>query len=296
MAPLKPRALETHFSVSSPPSQISEDIRLLVLDVDGTIAGSSNDVRQPVVEALQAVRDRGISVAIATGRMYCSALRFHRAIGSQLPLIAYNGAWIQDPQTDEIHQHLHLSPEDALALLDYFEQTELRSRVGVHFYSQDRLYVREIVADTESYARRSDVEPIAVGDLRHILDSPLTKILAMATDTQLMDEIRQTLQQRYSRDRLYLTQSSSIFFEATHPQVNKGSAVRFLAEDLLGLKAEQVMAIGDNFNDAEMLAYAGMGVAMGDAPEPVRAIAQWTAPEVEQDGVVVALERFLLQP
>jgi Cof subfamily protein (haloacid dehalogenase superfamily) len=273
---------------------MTKNIRLLVLDVDGTIAGFSNEVRQPIIEALQAVGDRGISVAIATGRMYRSALRFHAAVGSQVPLIAYNGAWIQDPKTDEVHQQLHVSSEDALVLLDYFEQPELRSRIGVHFYSQDQLYVREIVTQTESYAQRSGVEPIAVGDLRQILDYPLTKVLAMGTDPQLMLQINQTLQERYARDRLYLTQSTALFFEATHPDVNKGAAVRFLAEELLGLEAEQVMAIGDNFNDVEMLTYAGVGVAMGNAPEPVCAIAKWIAPEVEQDGVAAAIGQFLL--
>jgi Cof subfamily protein (haloacid dehalogenase superfamily) len=269
-------------------------IRLLVLDVDGTIAGSSNAVSQAVIEAIRAARGQGIQVAIATGRMYRSALRFHRAVESQLPLLVYNGAWIQDPFTNEIHQQLNVSPEDALELLDYFEQTELRSQVGVHFYSNDRLYVREIAADTESYARRSGIEPMAVGDLRQILDYPLTKVLALGRDPQLMARVTQSLKERYKSDRLYLTQSSAIFFEATHPQVNKGAAVRFLAEELLGLRAENVMAIGDNFNDLEMLSYAGLGIAMGDAPEPVKAIAQWVAPNVEQDGAAVAIQKFLL--
>ncbi|MDY6785099.1 MAG: Cof-type HAD-IIB family hydrolase [Cyanobacteriota bacterium] len=272
---------------------MTNNIRLLVLDVDGTIAGVSNEVRQPVIEALQAVRDRGIAVAIATGRMYRSALRFHEAVGSQLPLIAYNGAWIQDPKTDKIHQQLQISSEDALELLDYFEQAELRSRISVHFYSQDRLYVREILDETQQYARRSGVEPIAVGDLRSILDYPLTKVLAMGSDPHLMLQISKTLQEKYSRDRLYLTQSTAMYFEATHPEVSKGAAVRFLTEEILGLEAQQVMAIGDNFNDAEMIAYAGIGVAMGNAPEPVRAMAKWTAPGVEEDGVAVALRRFL---
>lgn len=269
-------------------------IRLLVLDVDGTIAGASNAVSKPVVEAIRAAQQKGIQVAIATGRMYRSALRFHAAIESQLPSIVYNGAWVQDPLTDKIHQQFHVSPEDALTLLDYFEQTELRSQIGVHFYSGDRLYVREIVAETESYARRSGIEPIAVGDLRRILDYPLTKILALGRDPQLMTRITQSLKERYKRDRLYLTQSTSVFFEAIHPRANKGAAVRFLAEELLGLKAENVMAIGDNFNDAEMLDYAGLGVAMGDAPEAVKAIAQWVAPGVELDGAAVAIAKFLL--
>ena len=72
------------------------DIKLLVLDIDGTIAGLSNEIREPVKQAILAAQSRGVKVAVATGRMYRSALRFHSDIGSTLPLICYQGAWIQD--------------------------------------------------------------------------------------------------------------------------------------------------------------------------------------------------------
>jgi hydroxymethylpyrimidine pyrophosphatase-like HAD family hydrolase len=63
---------------------------------------------------------------------------------------------------------------------------------------------------------------------------------------------------------------------------------------MLGLESAQVMTLGDNFNDLEMLQYAGIGVAMGDAPDGVKAIADWVAPSVEADGVVAAIEKFVL--
>jgi hydroxymethylpyrimidine pyrophosphatase-like HAD family hydrolase len=85
-----------------------------------------------------------------------------------------------------------------------------------------------------------------------------------------------------------------MFFEITHPQANKGLAVQYLAETLLGLNAENVMAIGDNFNDLEMLKYAGIGIAMGNAPVAVQRIANWIAPSIEEDGVVTALTEFLV--
>jgi len=87
---------------------------------------------------------------------------------------------------------------------------------------------------------------------------------------------------------------SQLSVHATNPLVNKGEAVRYLAEDLLGLSAKNIMAIGDNFNDIEMLYYAGFGIAMGNAPLEVQAIAQWVAPSVEQDGVATAIEAFIL--
>ncbi|MEH2065534.1 MAG: Cof-type HAD-IIB family hydrolase [Nostoc sp.] len=273
---------------------VAKDIKLLVLDIDGTIAGESNTLNPAVKQAIFAAQARGIQVAIATGRMYGSALRFHQDIGSTLPLMAYQGAWIQDPITQKIHRHWVVSREIAHKLLDYFEQPELRSLLSVHFYINDQLYVRELTRETQIYAERSGVIPIPVGDLRQVLTNEPTKILALCDDTDVIDKLLGNLRRQYTPAELYLTKSVATFFEATNASVNKGTAVRYLAEELLGLQLANVMAIGDNFNDVEMLEYVGLGVAMGNAPTAVQAIAQWVAPSVEEDGVAVAIEKFLL--
>ncbi len=270
------------------------DIQLLVLDIDGTIAGRSNDIREPVKQAIRSARTKGIQVAIATGRMYCSALPFHEAVGSTLPLLAYQGAWIQDPATQQLYRHLPLSRTSAEQLLDYFESEALRSLLSVHFYINDQLYVREITNETKIYAQRANIQPQAVGDLRKVVASEPTKILALSDDTAIIDQLWGSLRQHYTPAELYLTKSVATFFEATHPAANKGAAVRYLAEELLGLEARNVMAIGDNFNDLEMLEYAGLGIAMGNAPAAVQEVAQWVAPSVEEDGAATAIEAFVL--
>lgn len=270
------------------------DIRLLALDIDGTIAGKSNDIREPVLEAIRAAQKKGVQVAIVTGRMFRSALRFHQQVGSTLPLIAYQGAWVQKPGSTEPDRHWSVPREQVLSLLDYFERPELRSLLSVHFYINDELYVREITPETAAYAERSGIQPIAVGDLRCTLPTEPTKVLALSDDIDLIDQLLGSLQAQYTPAELYLTKSVATFFEATNPAVNKGAAVRYLAEEVLGLTANNVMAIGDNFNDLEMIEYAGIGVAMGNAPEAVQAIAQWVAPSVEIDGAAAAIEEFVL--
>ncbi|MBW4519342.1 MAG: Cof-type HAD-IIB family hydrolase [Scytolyngbya sp. HA4215-MV1] len=273
----------------------ADDIRLLVLDIDGTISGRSNQVREPVKQAIRAAQAKGIQVAIATGRMYRSALRFHAEIGSRLPLMAYQGAWIQDPTNGTTHRHWSVPKPLVLQLLDDFEQPELRHLLSVHFYIDDQLVVREITEETRLYAERSGIEPIVVGDLRRTLTTEPTKVLALSDDSALITKLLGNLRQKYPPAELYLTTSVATFFEATHPLVSKGTAVRYLAEEILGWQAANVMAIGDNFNDVEMLEYAGIGVAMAESPEAVKAIAQWVAPSVETDGVAAAIEQFLLQ-
>lgn len=272
----------------------ANEIKLLVLDIDGTIAGTSNQISPKVKQAIQASQAKGVQVAIATGRMYRSALRFHQEVGSTLPLMAYQGAWIQDPATQKIHRHWSVERQTAIQLLDYFEQPELRSLLSVHFYINDCLYVREITPETKIYAERSGVEALAVGDLRLAMIDEPTKVLALSDDVAIVQNLLGSLRQKYTPAELYLTTSVATFFEATNPLVNKGTGVRYLAEELLGISAANVMTIGDNFNDLEMLEYAGIGVAMGNAPADVKAVASWVAPSVESDGAAAAIEEFLL--
>jgi Cof subfamily protein (haloacid dehalogenase superfamily) len=269
-------------------------IKLLIVDIDGTIAGKSNQVSTRVKQAIRAAQNRGIRVGIATGRMYKSALRFHQEIGADMPILAYQGAWIQDPATEVIHRHNPVPVKIARELIDYFEQPHLFDKLSVHVYRDDCLYVREINEDTELYIGRSGIGVIPVSDLRSLLTDRPTKILAMSEDVALIQELLQELRSRYSQSELHVTTSVPIFLETTQAGVNKGTAIDYVATDLLGISAENVLAIGDNYNDVEMLAYAGIGVAMGNAPIDVQSISDWVAPDIEADGVAVAIEKFIL--
>ena len=275
-------------------SSSTTEIKLLILDIDGTISGKSNEVSDRVKQAVRAAQAKGVRVGIATGRMYKSALRFHHEIGADFPLIAYQGAWIQDPDTGKTYRHLPLPVEAARELIDYFEQAHLFDKLSVHVYRDDRLYVREINPDTELYIGRSGIPAHPVGDLRTVLTDRPTKILAMSEDVELIDRLLVDLQQRYSKGELHITTSVPIFLEATNARVNKGAAIDYIAQELLGITAINVLAIGDNYNDVEMLDYAGIGVAMGNAPSDVQSRADWVAPDIEADGVAVAIEKFIL--
>ncbi|HIK44527.1 MAG TPA: HAD family phosphatase [Leptolyngbyaceae cyanobacterium M65_K2018_010] len=277
---------------------MTTDIRLLVLDIDGTLAGESNQISPRVLDRIRQVQQRGIAVAIATGRMYQSALRFHQTVGSTLPLMAYQGALIKCPHSQTLHRHTPLPRALALEILADLAPLEAQEQLSIHLYIDDQLHVRAIIDDTQAYAERSGIQPVAVGDLTTLMETnrgiETTKLLALSENTDLLSDILTQLAQRYATEELYLTRSVEYFVEATHPLANKGEAVRFLTEDLLDLKPGQVMAIGDNFNDLEMICYAGLGVAMGDAPAPVKQAADWVAPGVEAEGVAIALEEFLL--
>jgi len=273
-------------------------IKLLVLDIDGTINGSSNRVNMPVKQAVKAAQARGVKVAIATGRMYKSALRYHQEIGADCPLISYQGAFIKDPQTQKLVGHWSVEVPLALSLIANFAKFDFSDRLSVHLYMDDRLYMKEITPESAIYAERSGVEPIPVGDLSDFLranaDNPPTKILALTANPDPINQMFETLSKVYAPTELYLTKSQATFFEATNPVANKGTAVKYLAEQILGFNSSEVMTVGDNFNDVEMIQYAGIGVAMGNAPLGLQKLADWVAPDVEVDGVVTAIEKFIL--
>jgi Cof subfamily protein (haloacid dehalogenase superfamily) len=275
-------------------STSTAEIKLLIVDIDGTIAGKSNQVSTRVKQAIAAAQAQGVRVGIATGRMYKSALRFHHDIGADLPIMAYQGAWIQDPATGITHRHSPVPVEIAHELIDYFEQSHLLDKISIHIYRDDCLYVRKIDADTELYVGRSGIGVSAVADLRTVLTERPTKILAMSEDVELIDKLRLELLQRYTPAELHVTTSVPIFLETTQSGVNKATAIDYIATELLGIEPENILAIGDNYNDVEMIAYAGIGVAMGNAPADVQSIANWVAPDVDADGVAVAIEKFIL--
>ena len=270
-----------------------KNIKVLILDIDGTIAGKSNEVTSQVKEAIAKIKDQGIKVGLATGRMYCSALRFHQQIGADLPLIAYNGAWMQNPSSGEILLHQPLKQDVALQLLEYFRVRKQTTDLEVHLYFDDQLYVEEVTPRTEFYVERSGIGVNITDDFTTLLGNHPTKILALSDDSQFIGTLLTDLKQRYRPDSLYLTQSSPIYLEATNAGVNKGATVKYLVEKILGLSAENLMTMGDNFNDYAMLKYAGLGVAMGCAPKAVKEVADAVTSTVEENGVAKAIDRFL---
>lgn len=272
----------------------TQPIQLVILDIDGTLVGHSNELTPTVKAAVQRVKEWGIPITIATGRMYQSALRFYQELDLQLPLLAYQGAWIQTPQDPSVLYHKPVPLSLATGLLSLLDDPGFQDGLCIHLYINDRLYVEERGAmSSATYAQRSGVILHPMDNWRSVLTQEPTKLLILSSQAPLLQRIWDLFQAHYGQS-LYLTRSTEAFVEATHPHVNKGTAVTWLAQHL-GIPLGSVMAIGDNYNDLEMIQDVGWGVAMGNAPEAVKAVAQWVAPSVDADGVAVALDRVIEQ-
>ncbi|MBV5260718.1 HAD family phosphatase [Synechococcus moorigangaii CMS01] len=271
-----------------------QDIRLLVLDIDGTILGKSLDVSPAVLTAIEAVQRRGIRVAIATGRMFCSAKKYHQLIASDVPLIAYNGAWIQDPLAPKPQRQLSVPGAIAKDIIEYLATEPWQSKLHLHVYHGDQLYVKELNERVFAYQERTGCQAKLMADLQDILQYELTKILAVCHHEDLPAKLLPAVKSRYTQQQIHCVQSTEFYVEFTSPVATKGQALKILTEDILGLTAQNVMAIGDNYNDLEMIQYAGLGVAMGNAPVAVQAVADHVTSSIEKDGVAAAIAKFLL--
>ena len=269
------------------------NIRLLVLDIDGTIVGESNRVPESVIQAINLAQRRGVTVAIATGRSYRSSLEAYDSIGSTLPLICHEGALIREPNTRFVHRHWRLEVRIVKQMLDYLDRSSEGSRVSFYCFIEDDLYVWNLNGNALEHPDGSIMKPIVVNDLRQLLNQAPTKVMVLSDDYQVIARLRSQLRNTYSR--VQVTQTTSVtVLEALHPAANKGLAVSWMAEKVMALEARNVLAVGDALNDIEMLEYAGIGVAMGNAPPEVKAIADWVAPPIEEDGVARTIEKWIL--
>lgn len=274
-------------------SKRASDIRLLVLDLDGTIVDQSNCIRDSVAQAAALVQSRGVAVAIATGRRYQSSLPAYDFIGSTQPLICFEGGLIRDRNTGITHRHWPLEPQVIAQILDQTERLSLTGRLSVHFYIEDDLYVSNLNDASRIFFEGSTVVPIVMSDLRPLLDRAPTKVMILSDEVEIINYFSSYLENSTSRTRIREYKSITLL-EAFHPTANKRVAVKCVAEEIMALRPENVMAIGDDFSDIEMLEYAGIGVAMGNAPAVVKARADWVTSTIEEDGVARAIERWLL--
>jgi Cof subfamily protein (haloacid dehalogenase superfamily) len=281
-------------TVRTVPSETASDIRLLVLDLDGTIVDESNHIRDSVVQAVELVKGRGVAAAIATGRRYQSSLPAYDLIGSTLPLICYEGGLIRERSTGFTHRHWPLGPQVVAQILDHTERLSLNGRLSVHFHIQDDLYVSNLNDASRKFFEGSTVVPIVVSDMRPLLNRATTKVMVLSDDVEVITRLATQLKNSHSRTRVKEYKSIA-FLEAFHPTVNKRLAVSYLAEEIMELRPENVMAVGDDFTDIEMLQYSGVGVAMGNAPAPVKECADWVTTTIEEDGVARAIERWILR-
>jgi Cof subfamily protein (haloacid dehalogenase superfamily) len=264
-------------------------IRLVAVDLDDTLLDSSASVPSRVLDALTAARARGVFVTVATGRMRTSAAPYADLIGADAPFICYNGAMIVDPASGTVlaHHPIHLGVAREVLSLFRIMGWYIQS------YLNDKLLVRTLEDPrARAYAELARVPAIPLGDDLYFPSEAPTKLLAIAGEKDDLEDMARCTRACFGR-RLYAARSKARYLDIAAPEVNKGMGLAEVAR-ILGVPMNEVLAVGDSDNDAEMIAAAGVGVAMGNGSEKARTAADWIAPGNDEAGVAAALEKYVL--
>ncbi len=268
-------------------------IRLIALDLDGTLVGDDLMLRERTKAAIGAAIGRGVSVSIATGRMTTSALRFARELGIRDPIVGYQGALIRaipEPGDERLGRLLFHRPLAAAATR---EAIEWARSIGLdpHVNHLEQFVIRADDPRAEDYSAFLGGRAIVVDDLIAWVRRPVSKVIAVAEgpiDHAVLDVARARFEGRAA-----VTISHPRFLEFLQPGVSKGAAVGWLARRA-GVPLANVLAVGDQFNDLEMIAAVGHGAAMPHAPAPVRAAGRYIAPPLTDEGVAQLVEQLVL--
>lgn len=267
-------------------------IRLLALDIDGTLVGHDLALRPRTREAIVGAIRRGVHVSLATGRMATSARPFAEALGLTGPIIAYQGALVrQMPAPGErLGRLLFHRPLPAIVAREAIAWS-LANGFEPHINHLERFIIPAHDPKADDYSAFLGARAELVPDLARWIRHPITKVLAVAEEGRPV-ALMETARDRF-RGRAEVTVSHPQFIEFLAPGVSKGRAVRWLARRL-GVPLEQTLAIGDQYNDFEMIEAVGHGVAMPSSPAAVQAVARYVAPPLDDEGAAGIIEALVL--
>ena len=268
-------------------------IRLIALDIDGTIIGDDHEVAERTTAAVARAMELDVAVSLVTGRMVSSAMRFARDLGLTGPIVGYQGGLIRAmplPDSRRLGKLLMHTPLPAEAARAILEWTRARG-LDPHVNHLERFILRADDPKADDYSAFMGAQAELVPDLLQAIDHPVTKILAVG-EPPIPTEVAPLARAEFA-GRADVTISHPRFLEFVAPGVSKGRAIRWLARRLR-IPLGATLAIGDQWNDLEMLAEVGHGTAMPSAPAEVRAAARYIAAPLEDDGAARMIEDLVL--
>ena len=260
--------------------------KLIALDIDGTIRSNEHPLSKRTCLALETAREAGAIVTIVTGRMYLSALHVTADLHLQSPVATYQGAHIADPVTHEVLWHRPLTSQMLSDTLDFLD-------TGGHeilAHHRGHVYVERLSSWIEAYVERNHVRVQVVDSLHSLGEEGVTRLIVGGED-EVVGEVTAGLKGEFD-SRLQITRSLPYFCEVLHPDTGKDLALRRLCT-MLGVQREDTVAFGNGDEDAAMIAWAGLGVAMGDGSAAAIAAADEVAPPLADSGVAEVIERIM---
>ncbi len=266
--------------------------RMIAADLDYTLLDEESKISERNKKAIQEAVSRGVMFIIATGRMFKTSVAYMNdlKIDCDWPLINYHGALIKTSRSNKTIYHCPLENSQAVELIEEAHRKDCH----VSLFIGDNLYVREENEHTRYYRSLTNIDLQPVGDLAIFLKkrgvNP-TKLSIISWDGRI-DKIETELKEHYA-DELTILQSRPYFLEITDKKATKGQALRWLAGKM-GIAADEIIAFGDGYNDLDMVSYAGLGVAVGNAKQAVKDAASLITSAHNEDGVAEVIENYVL--
>lgn len=286
------------FATMSATSSVPGRIRLLALDADGTLVGPDGVVRPAVKEAVAMAQDRGLLVVVCTGRRYRTARPILEELDLDGPVVVHNGVVVKDARTGKTTEQ-HFLPDEFFAPV-----MEIMGDLGPPLVYVDRyfdgidLYAEPADRCHEFQAEYLDSNPNVVHEVESVAALPtgsVVMISSMADSESLLTlkgRIEGQFGDRVQTNYIMNTNYRGHILEVTRAGVSKWTALAKLCEGL-GIAPSEIAAIGDDTNDIEMIVNAGMGIAMGNAVDDVKRVADYETESNARDGVARAIERLL---
>lgn len=258
-------------------------IKLIVTDIDGTILKHNFEFNKEVKTCIHSLTQKGIKVVLATGRMHTATIHLAEELGLETPIISYQGGMIK--HGGEVLYERHLDEFRAKEIIVWAK----KNNVHLNLYMDDKLHVE---VDSETIRRYTDerAAEYVVKPFDSLVLEKINKMLAINfEDENKVNMWRDYLAAKY--DDINVVKSMPYFCEICHPEATKSHAVNFL-KDYWELETEEILTIGDQDNDIELLKAGGIKVAMGNATENLKAVADYITDTVNNNGFVKAIEKY----
>ncbi|NDL68077.1 Cof-type HAD-IIB family hydrolase [Anaerotalea alkaliphila] len=263
--------------------------KMLVLDMDDTLLDDELHVSDENVQAILQAKEMGVEIVFCSGRADKSMMNYIEALNIHDEhefFVSYNGAKI-DRLDGKVLFYKPLEGELLRELV----------ALGREWGLDTQLYQELMIAEgrterIEEYERLSGVHARIVDSLDEI-DSSI-KVLYNSLDKPLLEKLQKEVLDRYG-DRVNAFFSKPFYLEVLDKDANKGKAVEFLAKKL-GIRQEEIIAMGDSYNDLFMISYAGLGVAVGNAHPEIKGQADYVTEATNNDSAVAEVVRKFLLP
>jgi Cof subfamily protein (haloacid dehalogenase superfamily) len=260
--------------------------KLLVIDLDGTLLTDNKKITEKARNSLRKAQEKGVEVCIATGRDFNSAKHFPIRFDLRFHMICSNGAMIKDPFSLRELFRLSVDTKDVKEVLKY----ALEIDTLLHIFTEHDWYISKVAHSAINYGRSNNLTYKMIQDIENWEELDIIKMVVVDTPEKI-DMLEEWVKNRGLAINLVRSDSRSI--DLTHKNASKGNAVKWLSK-YLGIEKENIIAIGNYYNDIDMFKVANIGVAMNNSPDLVKKEADYVTKSNEDDGVALFIDKYIL--